>query len=121
MESHDPKYLIHFFNRLIYPLVNLSGEKSVDEFFKLESEHVEKTKFLGDLGSSTSLKIYDDYLSKPYKTRVIVFAYDRSDYDEEISKIKEAARTQAKREDFRMAICSDKKLIKKLKESTSWF
>ena len=52
---------------------------------------------------------------------MVVFAYDRGDYDEEILKIKESARIQAKRDDFRIAICSDKKLIKKLKKSTNWF
>ena len=43
----------------MHPLVNLSAEKSLDQFFKLESEHVEKTKFLGESGSS--LLLGDEY------------------------------------------------------------
>ena len=82
--------MLHFLNRLIHPLVDLSGEKSLEQFFKVDEEHVESTKFLGD--SATSLLLGDDYKSKTFKTRVVVFAYDRSDYDEEILKAKEAAR-----------------------------
>jgi hypothetical protein len=48
-------------NRLIHPLVNLSGEKGLDEFFELGTELVEKTKFLGESASSSSLMLGDEY------------------------------------------------------------
>ncbi len=56
-----------------------------------------------------------------YKTRIIAFVYEPEDYDEEIDKLKQAVRLSAKRLDLRMGICSDKKTIKKLKQTTSWF
>lgn len=51
----------------------------------------------------------------------MVFVYDESDYDEEIEKVRAAARYSAKRIDFRVGLCTDKKLIKKYKKETNWF
>ena len=47
--------------------------------------------------------------------------YEKDDYDEEIKAIKDAGRFLASRRDLRIALLTDKKLIKKFKKENSTF
>ena len=56
-----------------------------------------------------------------FKTRIIVFVYQKEDYEDELKAIKEVARRAAKRVGLRFGLVTDKMIIKKLKKTTSWF
>ena len=63
----------------------------------------------------------EEYKALEFKTRVIVFVFNKGDYDAELGEVRTTARRMAKRPDTRMAMVTDPKLIKKLKQSTGWF
>lgn len=71
----------------------------------------------------TAIRFYSQEEFNTYKfaTRVLVIIYDKQDYDEELKDIKNAARFLANRDEVRLAILNDAKIIKKLKKETSWF
>ena len=67
------------------------------------------------------LVLGDLYKNMKFKTRVIICIYNKGDYDEELSNIKETARKSASMLNIRIGFVSDPKLVKKLKKETSWF
>ena len=63
----------------------------------------------------------DDYNELKYKTRAIIFVFNKGDYDAELEEVRKTARRAAKRPDTRLAMVTDPKLIKKYKQGTGWF
>ena len=65
----------------------------------------------------------DLYKKRYAKTRSIAFIFDKEDYPDEIKNLKESGRFSAKRDEMRLAMVTDKKIIKmyKAKYGTSWF
>mmetsp|Transcript_4711 Transcript_4711/g.4395 ORF Transcript_4711/g.4395 Transcript_4711/m.4395 type:complete len:98 (+) Transcript_4711:579-872(+) len=95
----------------------------VESFF--ESDKVwqgdYQTKFLT---KGKDLPLFDDYYSTlKHKTRVVAFIFDKSEYKDEVKYLKSAARYLSSRENLRMGIVDDVKLIKKfkLKYGVKWF
>lgn len=108
-------------NKIINPLVTLKTEEEVETFLNLQVEHVEKTKFFSYNPSAPVLG--ETYRSRKTKTRVIAFIYDKDDFPDELKQLRQAGRYSAKRDELRMGIVTDKKIIKKYKAKygTSWF
>lgn len=63
------------------------------------------------------------YQSRRAKTRVIAFIFDKEDFNDELNNLYNAAKSSAKREELRVGIVTDKKLIKKYRANhgTLWF
>ena len=122
-EKTNTLHLYHFINRLINPLVNLKTQESIELFLNQEEEHKEITKFMVPKGTEirSELMLDDTYQNLIYKTRIIVFIYNKGDYDEELDGIREDARKSALMLNMRIALVSDPKLVKRLKKETSWF
>ena len=59
--------------------------------------------------------------SEKFDTRVILFVYNPDDYDEEILAIKNAALKSIDRPELVFGIVRDPKIVKKMKQTTSWF
>lgn len=68
-------------------------------------------------------RIDEFYSEMRYKTRVVSFFYDKDEYKQEIKNLRESARYLSSRENLRIGIVDDKKLIKrlKLKYGVKWF
>jgi hypothetical protein len=50
-----------------------------------------------------------------YKTRVVCFFYDKDEYKPEIKNLRESARYLSLRDNLRIGIVDDKRIVKKLK------
>jgi hypothetical protein len=126
----DVTYLIQFINRILHPVITLKNEKEVLSFVN-QSVYIQdyKSKFFKHYVKHhgedlTALKFYTpvNYANLKYKTRVLVLIYEKGDYDEEIKEIKMAARFLANREEVRIGLVTDSKMIKKYKkEQPNWF
>lgn len=77
----------------------------------LSKEPNETTKFF----SKKQIPLGSLYSERITKTRVVAFIYDKEDFLEELKNLKYAARYSAKREELRMGVVYDKKIIKKYK------
>jgi hypothetical protein len=98
-------------------VVPLVSKDEVLAFFNNGAEHIEKTRFLG----SNAPKLGKAYDEEIYKTRAIVFIYNKGDYDEELNSVKLAGRSTANRMNLRLGFVTDPKLIKHMKQSETWF
>jgi len=65
----------------------------------------------------------EQYTSLKHKTRVLVFMFDKEEYDTEMKIIREAGRLQAQRISVRFGLVTDHKLIRlyKSRRGNSWF
>lgn len=63
------------------------------------------------------------YSNQMHKTRVLVFMFDKEEYETEMKIIKEAGRLQAQRLTVRMGLVTDHKLIRlyRSRRGNSWF
>ena len=86
-------------------------------------EHLEMTKFMVPKGIHLREELILDniYNKIKYKTRVVVAIYNKGDYDEELTEIKETARKSAGFLGMRIAFISDPKLVKRIKKETNLF
>lgn len=57
----------------------------------------------------------NDYSKRTTKTRALAFIFEKEDFVDEIKNLRIAGRYSAKREEMRIGIVYDKKLIKKYK------
>lgn len=57
------------------------------------------------------------------KTRAIAFVFEKSEFEEELKQLKHAGRVSAKRDELRIGLVTDKKLVKKYKAKygATWF
>ncbi len=64
-----------------------------------------------------------EYTKRRTKTRAVAFISEKSDFTEEIKTLRAAGRFSAKREELRIGIIYDKKVIKKYKQryGSTWF
>lgn len=69
------------------------------------------------------MSLKDLYKSRKTKTRVIAFIYDKQDYIDELKNLRLTGRFSAKRDELRIGLVTDKKIIKKYKAKygTLWF
>lgn len=111
--------ILHFINKMINPVVTLTTDDDIQKFLSLENEWQENTKFLGANPISMG-KIYTD---RKTKTRVIGFVMDKKDFNDELKNLRWTGRYSAKRDELRIGMVTDKKLIKKYKASygSLWF
>jgi hypothetical protein len=77
----------------------------------LDQEYEEKTKFF----EIKPIYLGGAYTERKAKTRVIAFIFDKEDFIDELKSLRFTGRASAKREELRIAIVTDKKLIKKYK------
>lgn len=106
-------------NKIINPLITLSTEEDIEAFLNLNQEFSEKTRFM----EKKNVKLGALYKQRYAKTRSIAFIFDKEDYPDEIKNLKESGRYSARRDEMRLAMVTDKKLIKKYKAKygSSWF
>lgn len=122
-------HFLMFINRILHPVVNLKSDAEVLAFMNQSKAIADyETKFfknyLKHFGrEETAAKFYsqEEFASYRYKTRVLVIVYEKNDYDEELKDIKQAARFLANREEIRIGLLFDQKLVRKYKKETSWF
>jgi hypothetical protein len=100
-------------------VVNLNTEEDILKFLAFENEWQEDTKFFGN----NSVSLGSLYTDRKTKTRVIAFVYDKEDFVDELKNLRQTAKFSAKRDDLRVSMVTDKKLIKKYKANygTLWF
>lgn len=70
-----------------------------------------------------SLALGKHYMDQMHKTRVLVFMFDKEEYDTEMKIIKDTGRLQAQRLSVRMGLVTDHKLIRlyRSRRGNSWF
>jgi hypothetical protein len=113
-----PEFL-HWMNKIINPIVTLSTDDEIQKFLAFENEFEEKTK----LFENNPVFLGDTYKNRKIKTRVIAFLFDKKDFNDELSNLRFAGKISAKRDELRIGMVTDKKLIKKYKANhgTLWF
>ena len=104
--------LLHFINRLQYPLLTLESESAIERFLDIVWDVDEKQSPFFKKGVQL-LGIHENRLK--YKTRVLVFIYDKEEYSSELKLIREAGRLLAQRLSIRLALVTDHKIIRKYK------
>ena len=112
--------LLHFMNRLQYPLLPLETESAIEHFLDIMWDVDEKQSPFFKRGAPV-LGMHEKRLK--YKTRVLVFIFDKEEYSSELKIIREAGRLLAQRLSIRLGIVTDHKLIRiyKKKYGASWF
>jgi len=103
---------LNFINRVLYPTVKLRNEEDIERFLNTEEEFYEYNDFF----KNKYEEIGEYYKRMGKRTRVIGFFRDKKEYSNELKLLKQAAQAMAKRDDLRVAIVTDKDLIKKYKE-----
>ncbi len=100
-------------------MVQLKTEEDVIAFLDNRNEWAEKTKFF----EKSPVSLADLYRQRKTKTRVIAFIYDKEDYPDEVKNLRLTGRLSAKRDELRIGLVTDKKIIKKYKAKygTQWF
>ena len=80
-------------NRLQHPLLPLDSEEAIDRFLDTTQDVKETTGFLNKSKAHKQVAALGDFYHKlKYKTRVLVFTIDKSEFEEEIKSVKLAAR-----------------------------
>mmetsp|Transcript_20742 Transcript_20742/g.28000 ORF Transcript_20742/g.28000 Transcript_20742/m.28000 type:complete len:154 (+) Transcript_20742:341-802(+) len=115
----DISGLVHFINRLQHPLVVLNTEESIARFLDESKEVEETTGFL----KKGPIALGSHHTKLKFKTRVLVFMFDKSEYEAEMRMIREAGRVNAQRLSVRMGLVEDPKLIRlyKARYGNKWF
>jgi hypothetical protein len=111
--------ILHLINKFINPIVTLDTEEELQAFLNLENEFVEKNKFF----EKKPVLLGNIYKQRKPKTRVLAFLMDIDDFADEIDTLKQTARYSAKRDELRVGMVLDKKIIRKYKANhgTLWF
>jgi hypothetical protein len=111
-------------NRLINPLVKLETEDDIVNFLGLRLNDGElpdfwqpdyNTTFLSQLGMDRVPRINDHWASHTHRTRVICFLYDSNEYKEELKNLRRDAKSVSTRENLRIAVVTNQRLVKKMK------
>ncbi len=84
----DISNLVHFINRLQHPLLPLESESAVEKFLDTSLQVDETTGFL----KKESQDLGEIYNALKLKTRVLVFMFDKDEYQNEMKLIREAGR-----------------------------
>ena len=130
MYSYDSGFdrldlLVHHINRLLNPVVILTTEEEVINFLALEEsgenfdlpfwEGDYNTTFLRQMNGEDVPKIDTNWQAQTLKTRAVCFVYDKKEYREEVKGLKSDAKLLATRENLRMGLVENQRLVKKLK------
>eukprot|EP00345_Euplotes_harpa_P012798 CAMPEP_0168350554 /NCGR_PEP_ID=MMETSP0213-20121227/21205_1 /TAXON_ID=151035 /ORGANISM="Euplotes harpa, Strain FSP1.4" /LENGTH=329 /DNA_ID=CAMNT_0008360957 /DNA_START=91 /DNA_END=1080 /DNA_ORIENTATION=- len=110
---------LHFVNRHLYPIVQLTSKASVEAFRDTSLEWEENTPFYK--GKYRRLK--DIFPTMDKVTRVIVFITQKSEFKYEMKQITEAALKLGYRDDLRIAKVTDKEIVNEYKNTMreKWF
>lgn len=80
-------------NRLQHPLLPLNSEEAIEQFLDTSIDVVETTGFLNQNKDNKQVaELGDFYMKLKYKTRVLVFTYEKEDFEEEIKTLKKVGR-----------------------------
>lgn len=119
-DFEDITPLLHFIDRLEQPLLPLNSEEEIQAFLASENEV--------DISKSGFLKKNPVFLNQHYqnillKTRVLIFMFDKTEYEKEMKDLRTAARLGAQRLGIRYGLVTDAKLIRKYKakNGNKWF
>jgi hypothetical protein len=106
-------------NRYLNPIVPLTSEEEIDSFIEMENEWKEKTDFMRNDQNGMGV----GYKNLTIKMRAIVFFPDKSEYKNEYKNVKQAAEDSGNRDDLRVGIVTDRKLVKLYKDTygLEWF
>ena len=85
--------ILHMINRLQHPLLPLNTEEAIEQFLDTSIDVVETTGFLNQNKDNKQVaELGDFYMKLKYKTRVLVFTYEKEDFEEEIKTLKKVGR-----------------------------
>lgn len=106
---------LHQVNKILNPVVTLKTEEDIERFLDQETywEADYQTNFFKK--SDGLGRIDEHYSSLRLKTRVICFLWDKAEYKEELRQLKRDAKFLATRENLRVGLVDNQKLIKKYK------
>ena len=82
-------------NRLQHPLLNLKSEEAIDQFLDTSQDVDETTGFLNQKKNADYKHLTvlgDHYMKLKYKTRVLVFTYEKDDFEFELKTLKKVGR-----------------------------
>ena len=111
-------------NRLQHPLLPLNSEEAIDQFLDTSIDVVETTGFLDKNKDNKQVAgLGDHYMKLKYKTRVLVFTYEKEDFEAEIKTLKKVGRLLSQRLSIRIGFVEDRELIRLYKKrySSNWF
>lgn len=114
--------LVHHVNRLLNPLVTLSTEEDVVKFLGLDGAEDEKLPFWeGDYNTTfykqlkSAINIDEHWANLRLQTRAACFLYDKKEYREELQGLRRDAKLLATRDNLRVGLVDNQRLVKKLK------
>lgn len=87
-EYKDLSGLLHFINKLQNPVLPLDTEAAIERFLDEQSEVDEATGFF----KKETAPLGDHYTKLKHKTRVLVFMFDKEEYETEMNIIRDAGR-----------------------------
>ncbi len=115
---------LHQINRILNPIVKLETEDDVVRFLGLNLgegdlpdfwENDYNTTFLRQLGPGAIPQISEHWRSHTHRTRVVCFIYDTKEYKEEVQNLKRDAKVVSTRENLRVGLVTNQRLVKKMK------
>lgn len=115
-----PELFLHYLNRIMQPVIEFNTFEKVAVFFKSAKDHQTFEDFEGPLFKGMPLEqvpinlIYQVYT---HKTRVLCSFFGKDEYSEEIQELTDAARRLSYRNNLRVGIVTDTKLVKYLKRN----
>ena len=110
---------LHHMNRIIDPLPVLKKADDVQMFLNTSNEHQWSGDLKGPLfkkAPNDKIPILENFADFTFKTRVVCFFFDKSEYKEDIQRLRDDARKLALRANLRIAYVTDNKLIKRMKK-----
>lgn len=115
----DISGIIHLINRLQHPLLPLDSEAAIEQFLDTSIDVVETTGFLKRENPSLG----NHYAKLKYKTRVLVFMFDKDEYVTEMKIVRDSGRLNGQRLSIRYGLVTDPKLIRlyKGRKGNQWF
>lgn len=97
----------------------LDSEEAIEQFLDVSIDVVETTGFL----KKELPSLGDHYMRLKHKTRVLVFMFDKEEYETEMKTIRDSGRLNSARLSVRMGLVTDPKLIRlyKARKGNFWF
>jgi hypothetical protein len=110
--------IMRFINNILHPVVELNSVADVELFFDTEKNFEEHNDFLGNL----KLDIPEE-TDHHYRNRIVAFFADVDEYSAQYSTYISNAEKISHRPDLRIAIVTDKEIVRHFKQSYEgiWF
>ena len=103
-------------------MVSLTTEEEVERFLALDQPDLSATPFWEGDYNTTFLRqmsevpsMAEQWAASKMKTRVVCFVYDKQEYKEELATVRAEARFLATRDNLRVGIVDNPRLVKKIK------